>query len=89
MTSFANIGIDRPIKKAEDDRLYYKELYAEKLHSIIEENANRTIKIGLFAKFGTGKTSTINLLWERLRKKKNNCNNYTKNQFIFRRNFIY
>ncbi|MBN1175333.1 hypothetical protein JXA48_01690 [Candidatus Woesearchaeota archaeon] len=65
-----NLNIDRPIEREEEDKLYYNELYAGKLEQIISKNKDKCIKVGLFAKFGSGKTSTINILWQRLKNKR-------------------
>lgn len=82
MTNKMKTNLDRPIQSEKEDSLYYNELYAEKLENILEENSKNCVKIGLFAKFGSGKTSTINLLWERLKQKKKNTLKRKKRLFV-------
>lgn len=70
------IDIDEPILYPSED-LFNRGKFIEKVSNVIEQEDDKSFVIGLYGKWGSGKTSIINLICKRL---ECGCNN-NKNKF--------
>lgn len=77
------IELDRPINAPDQDKLYYSDLYAVELEKILDKTEGNSVKIGLFSKFGSGKTSAMNLLKQRLKNRPRSLSKKPKKLFIY------
>jgi GTPase SAR1 family protein len=67
MNHLSHIVLDRPISDSKEDLLNYNKLYADEMCSLITNTPYKSIKIALIAGYGSGKTSTLNFLKQRIK----------------------
>ncbi|MCA9497414.1 MAG: hypothetical protein KC589_10825 [Nanoarchaeota archaeon] len=58
---FDFIDLGNPVKSKKDDKIHYYDIYSKSLYNLIENNP-KSLKIGLFGSYGTGKSSIIELM---------------------------
>lgn len=73
------LSADEPIKKSEDDKLNRRSFAESLAKTIVQNSFSSSFSIGLYGKWGSGKTSLVNMVLETVEK-------YDKNVIIFRFN---
>ena len=62
------LSADEPIKKSEDDRLNRRSFAESLAKTIVQNSFSSSFSIGLYGKWGSGKTSIVNMVLEAVEK---------------------